>query len=203
MKIWVLICFLLGVSLVNNVSAQDTIWFLSGERLITSSYNIKIEDGMLNYFNKRNKEKHVGLEYVYSVIEKTGNKKIYYEPAVMENTPFSVDQMWSFIKGEYEAHENYHATGSTLIGIGAGVSGVYLFPTVFYSPIVPAVGSVITGMTNVRDKKVGKKYPQYVDNEYFIAGYREVSNQKRVSNSIKGGILGLVVGIASAVIISK
>ena len=57
MKICVLICFLLSISLINNVSAQDTIWFLSGERLITSSYNIKIEDGMLNYFNKRNKER--------------------------------------------------------------------------------------------------------------------------------------------------
>lgn len=207
MKICMLICFMLTISLVNKVSAQDTIWFLSGERLITSNYTIKVEDGMLKYFNKRNKEKQVGLEFVYSVNEKTGYKKIYYEPSIMDNTPFSVDQMWSFIKGEYEAHENYHASGSTIIGIGTGIGSVYLLPamqlSVFYSPIIPALGSAVNGMTNVSDNKIIKKYPQYSDNEYFIAGYREVSNQKRVSNSIKGGILGLLVGFASAIIISN
>jgi hypothetical protein len=207
MKICMLICSMLCILLVDNISAQDTIWFLSGERLITSNYTIKTEDGMLNYFNKRNKEKHIGLEYIYSVNEKTGYKKIYYEPSIMDNTPFSVAQMGSFIKGEFEAHNNYHAAGSTLIGIGTGIGGVYLFPalgtSVFYSPLVPAVGSAINGMTNVSDKKIGKKCPQYADNEYFIAGYREIANQKRVSNSIKGGILGLAIGIASAIILYR
>jgi hypothetical protein len=189
------------------VFSQDTIWFLSGERLITSNYTIKIEDGMLNYFNKRNKEKHIGLEYVYSVNEKSGAKKIYYEPTVMDNTPFSVDQMWSFIRGEYEAQENYHPVGSTIIGVTAGAGSVYLVTLIsgspFLSPLIPAAGSAITGLTDIPQKNIQKKYPQYSDNEFFIAGYREIGNQKRVSNSIKGGLLGLVLGIASAIVISN
>jgi hypothetical protein len=198
-----LICFLVLTAYVKDVVGQDTIWFLSGERLITSNYNIKVEDGMLNYFNKRNKEKHVGLEYVFSVVEKNGYKKIYYEPTVMDNTPFSVDQMWSFIRGEYEAHENYHPFGATLIGFGSGAGSVFIPMPVFYAPLVPALASGITGMTDVSQDKIAKKYPQYSDNEFFISGYREVANQKRVSNSIKGGLLGLVLGITSVIIISN
>jgi len=207
MKICLLILLSFIIFFSENCSAQDTIWFLSGERLITSNYTIKTEDGMLNYFNKRNKEKHVGLEFVYSVNEKNGNKKVYYESSIMENMPFSVDQMGSFIKGEYEAHDNYHATGATVIGILTGAGGVYLSSLVvgtpFYSPVVPAIGSVIVGSTNKNADKIAEKYPQYANNEYFIMGYQEIANQKRISNSIKGGILGLVLGVASAIIISK
>lgn len=207
MKYCILILFFLLSSWLNPIFSQDTIWFLSGERLITSNYTIKVEDGMLNYFNKRNKEKHVGLEYVFSVNEKSGNKKIYYEPTIMDNTPFSVDQMWSFIQGEYEADNNYHPKGATFIGLGTGIGGVYLATLVagspFLSPLVPAAGSAITGLTDVKQEKVQEKYPQYADNEFFLAGYREIGNQKRVTNSIKGGIIGLAVGIVSGIIISK
>jgi len=198
---------MLCILLTKHVSAQDTIWFLSGERLITSNYNVKVQDGMLNYFNKRNKEKHVGMEYVYSINEKTGYKKVYYEPSIMDNTPFSVEQMGSFIKGEFEAHEHYHATGSTFIGIATGIGGVYISAitvgTPFYSPIIPAVGSAVNGMTHVSEKRIAKLYPKYADNEFFIEGYREISNQKRVSNSIVGGIVGLAIGVVSGIIISN
>ncbi len=207
MKFCILIISFLLSSLFNSVFSQDTIWFLSGERLITSNYNIKVEEGMLNYFNKRNKEKHVGLEFVYSVNEKNGFKKIYYEPTIMDNTPFSKDQMWSFIRGEFEAQENYHPRGSTIIGLTAGVGGIYFVTYVagspFLSPLIPAIGSTITGLTNVNQENIVKKYPQYAENEFFIAGFREVGNQKRVSNSIKGGLIGLVLGVASAIVISN
>lgn len=205
MKFCILIMFFLLSSLFNSGFAQDTIWFLSGERLITSNYNIKVEDGMLNYFNKRNKEKHVGLEFVYSVNEKNGFKKIYYEPTIMDNTPFSKDQMWSFIRGEFEAQENYHPSGSTIIGLTTGAGGVYLVTLLagspFLAPLIPAAGSSVTGLTNVSQEKIVKKYPQYAENEFFIAGFREVGNQKRVSNSIKGGLIGLALGIVSAIVI--
>ena len=207
MKYCILISIFLLSSSIKPAFCQDTIWFLSGERLITSNYNIKVEDGMLNYFNKRNKEKHVGLEYVFSVNEKSGKKTIYYEPTVMDNTPFTVDQMWSFIKGEYEASQNYHPKGATIIGLGAGIGSVYLLTytagSPFLSPLLPAAGSAITGLTDVKQENIQKKYPQYADNEFFIAGFREVGNQKRVSNSIKGGIVGLVIGVVSAIVISK
>jgi hypothetical protein len=178
---------------------------MSGERLITSNYTVKVEDGMLTYFSKRNKEKKVGLEYVFSIHEKNGNERVFYEATSIDNTPFSVEQMRSFMKGEFEASQNYHANGATIVGIVAGASGIYLITyaigTPFLSPVVPAANSAVTGMINPSEKRILKKYPQYADDEYFKAGYIEVGKQKRISHSIVGGIIGLAVGVVSALII--
>jgi len=207
MKLFFIISVSVFISLNGSISAQDTIWFLSGERLITSNYTLKTEDGMLTYFNKRNKEKQVGLEYVFSIHGKNGYEKIIYEPSIMNNIPFSVEQMRNFIKGEFEASEHCHAVGATLTGLIAGCGSVYFFltfgPTEFYSPIVPAGTSAIVGMTNVSKRHIMRKYPEYADDEYFKAGYAEIGKQKRVSHSIMGGIIGLTVGVASTFIIKK
>jgi len=198
--IFLILFFLIEIA----CKAQDTIWFLSGERLITSNYTLKTEDGMLTYF-KGKKEKKVGLEYVFSVHEKNGYEKVFYEPTSIENTPFSVEQMRSFIKGEFEASEHYKATGATIIGVTAGIGGIYLFPIlkarVFWSPVLPTGTSAIIGSTNICEKKIIKKFPQYTNDEYFISGYSEIVKQKRISHSIVGGVIGLAVGVASALII--
>ncbi|OFX41583.1 MAG: hypothetical protein A2X08_06560 [Bacteroidetes bacterium GWA2_32_17] len=198
--IFLILFFLIGIT----CKAQDTIWFLSGERLITSNYTLKTEDGLLTYF-KGKKEKKVGLEYVFSVHEKNGYEKVFYEPTSIENTPFSVEQMRSFIKGEFEASEHYKATGATIIGVTAGIGGIYLFPIlnapVFWSPVLPTGTSAIIGSTNICEKKIIKKFPQYTNDEYFISGYSEIVKQKRISHSIVGGVIGLAVGVVSALII--
>ena len=156
------------------------------------------------YF-KGKKEKKVGLEYVFSVHEKNGYEKVFYEPTSIENTPFSVEQMRSFIKGEFEASEHYKATGATIIGVTAGIGGIYLFPIlnapVFWSPVLPTGTSAIIGSTNICEKKIIKKFPQYTNDEYFISGYSEIVKQKRISHSIVGGVIGLAVGVVSALII--
>ncbi len=206
MKIFISIFILLQIVTCNNIIAQDTIWFMSGERLITSNYTLKVEDGMLTYFNKRNKEKKVGLEYVFSIHEKNGNERVFYEATSIDNTPFSVEQMRSFMKGEFEASQNYRSNGSFIVGFVAGAGGFYLFPLVlnapvFYSPVIPAANSAVTGMINPSEKKIIKKYPQYAEDEYFKAGYTEIGKQKRISHSIVGGIIGIAAGIVSALII--
>ncbi len=202
MRILNLLILFLFVSII--AKSQDTIWFLSGERLITSNYTLKTEDGMLTYI-KGKKEKNVGLEYVFSIHEKSGYEKVFYEPTSIDNTPFTVEQMRSFIKGEFEASENYRATGATITGITAGVGGVYLLSfinaPIFWSPVLPTGVSAIVGSTNINSKKIDKKYPQYADDEYFKSGYSEIVKQKRISHTIVGGIIGLAVGVASGLLI--
>jgi len=194
--------------LITSIScfSQDTIWFLSGERLITSNYSIKMEDGMLTYL-KKNKEKKVGLEYVFSIHEKNGYEKVYYEATSIDNVPFSVEQMRSFVKGEFEASENYKANGAFLTGFVSGAGSVILIPFVssriFWSPVVPATVSAIVGSTNIKESKIIKKYPQNSNDEYFISGYSEIVKQKRISHSIVGGLVGLVAGISTAILINN
>ncbi|HOU98275.1 MAG TPA: hypothetical protein PLP65_05460 [Bacteroidales bacterium] len=187
---------------------EDTIWFLSGERLISSQYNINVEDGILTYMNKHNKKKQVGLEYIFSVVDSKNKEKVYFESTTIGKTYFTVEQMRSFIQGEYLARNNYHAPLATASGIITGAGAVYAVPSlvglnVFFSPLVPAANAAIIGSFNYKDEKVVKKYPEKKDDTYFIAGYKEVVTQKRINNSIKGGLIGLGLGVASAIIIHQ
>lgn len=206
MKLFAVTILLISLIFENQAVSQDTIWFLSGEKLITSNYKVKVDQGILTYINKRNKEKISLLENVFSINEKNGYKKIYFEPVIIDNTPFSVEQMWSFIKGESEAWEKYKCRGSFLTGFVSGFGGVFLLArikTPFYAPIVPATTSMIIGVINPSSRAIKRKYPQYASDEYFIAGYKEIASQKRIGASINGGIVGLAAGVVAAIIIAN
>ncbi|MCX7861900.1 MAG: hypothetical protein N2449_02770 [Bacteroidales bacterium] len=193
-----------------NIQAQkaDTIWFLNGERLITSNYSINVEDGILTYQVKKNKMRQVGLEFVFSVVDSNNNEKVYFEPTTIEKRYYSVEDMRNFIKGEYTAHQQYHSPFPIISGVVTGAGSVYAVPSllglnVFFAPLVPAANSAIIGTFNYKEAKVKKMYPQHSDNPYFIAGYREVVTQKRITNTIKGGLIGLGLGVVSAVLINQ
>lgn len=187
---------------------EDTIWFLSGERLITSQYNINVEDGILTYISKHQKKKDIGLEYIFSVIDSKNNEKVYFEASTIGKTYFTIEQMRSFIQGEYIARNHFHAPLATISGIITGAGAVYAIPSilglnVFFSPLVPATNAAIIGSFNYKDEKVIKQFPNKIDDTYFIAGYKEIATQKRINNSIKGGLIGLGLGVASAIIIQQ
>ncbi len=187
---------------------KDTIWFLNGERLISSRYMVLVEDGMLTYYNKHDKRKQVGLEYVFSIVDSKNKEKIYFEPATIDKTFYTVEQMRSFVKGEFSARNEYKPSFALASGLIIGAGAVYAVPTllnlnVFFSPLVPAANTAIVGNFNIKDSKIIKKYPAMTDDSYFIAGYKEVATQKRINNSMKGGLIGLGLGIISAIVINK
>lgn len=208
MKLFVLLTFFVWLYNLTSYAQEDTIWFLSGERLISSQYTINVEDGILTYINKRNKKKQIGLEYVFSIVDSKNKEKVFFESTTIGKTYFTVEQMRSFIRGEFIAHENYHSPFSTVSGIITGTGSIYAVPSllglnVFFAPLVPAANSTIVGLFNYKEKKVIEKYPEHKDDNYFIAGYREVATQKRINNTIKGGLIGLGLGVASAIIINQ
>ncbi len=204
-----LIVLLLFISETFILNAQkDTIWLLSGEPLVTSNFNLNIEDGILTYMNKRNKLKQIGLEYVFSVVDSNNKEKVVFESTTIGKTYFTIEQMRSFIKGENAASKSFHSPFSTISGIVTGAGSIYLLPVVlhlnvFFSPVIPATNSAVVGAFNYKEEKVKKKYPDKADDVYFIAGYRELATQKRINNSIKGGIIGLGLGIASAILLKN
>lgn len=201
------ILFALIFFIAPDLFSQNKVMFLSGETLITSHYEIKIDDGMLVYQNKHNKDKQVGLEYIFSITDSLGNENIIYEASVMEDISFSVEQMKRFINGEITARNHYHAPIASLTGFASGAGGIFLVPAlgwnVFYAPLVPALSSTMVGATHASRKRIERKYPEYANDEYFIMGYTEVAQQKRITNTLKGAGLGIVAGIISAIALSN
>lgn len=190
------------------VSQEDTIWFLNGERLILSQYTINVEDGILTYINKHNRKKQVGLEYIFSIVDSKNNEKVFFESATIGNTYFTIEQMRSFVQGEYFAHKTFRTPITTASSIISGAGAVYMVPAliglnILFSPLIPAANVAIIGSFNYKDKNVIRKFPEKKDDTYFIAGYKEIATQKRINNSIKGGLIGLGLGVASAIIIHQ
>lgn len=207
MKKNIILLLILSKSLLFAQKA-DTIWFLNGERLVTSQYSVNVEDGVLSYLTKKSKSRQVGLEYVFSIIDSNNVEKVYFEPTTIENRYYSVEDMRSFIKGEFTANEKYRSPFPFVSGFVTGAGSVYAVPmllglNVFFSPLVPSANSAIVGTFNYQEDKVKKKYPEFANDPYFIAGYREVVTQKRITNSIKGGVIGLGVGVVSVFIINQ
>lgn len=207
MKRFIILILLISEALF--VSAQkDTVWLLSGEPMLISNYNLNIEEGIITYMNKHNKRKVIGLEYVFSVVDSNNKEKVIFESTTIGKTYFTVEEMRSFIKGEHAASKSFHSPFSTISGLVTGAGSIYLLPVVFnlnvfFSPVIPATNSAVIGAFNYHEDKVKKKYPEKSDDVYFIAGYREMATQKRINNSIKGGIIGLGLGIASAIILKN
>lgn len=207
MRIFVFFQLFFAISFIFAQKA-DTIWFLNGERLITSNYFINVEDGILTYLTKKNKERKVGLEFVFSIIDTNSNEKVYFEPTTIEKRYYSVEDMRNFIHGEYMAMKSYNSVYPFLSGVITGAGSVYAVPyllglNVFFSPLVPAANTAIIGTFNYKEEKVKNKFPEYANNPYFVAGYCEVVVQKRINNTIKGGIVGFGIGIVSAIIIHQ
>jgi hypothetical protein len=183
---------------------QDTINFINGESIIVTEYNISNEAKELFYKNEKGKTKAVEVESIFSINDKAGKKTIYYTPdSIMEDGSFtfSVAEMEKYMNGGKFARKNYKAKEILLAGFAIGATSGLLIPS-FYSPIAPAVFTGVAGNTYCQ-KHINKKYPEYANDSYFMAGFKEYAKSKRTKNAIVGGIAGLIVGVGTSFIISS
>ena len=182
--------------------SQDTIVYLSGDKELIHKYTFDDKNLTLNYLNKRGKEKSVEYDFLFSVIDSTGKEKIMFKTSNIDGEEFSVEQMRSFVNGEIAGRENHKARLSTASGFVFGAAGGALFASgMFIAPLIPAANSAVIGFTKVNEKKIKEKFPEYTDDEYFVKGYKIAAKENRTTNSLKGGLVGLLVGIASVLII--
>ncbi len=193
------IFFLLVVTYSKLAVSQDTILLVSGDKMVLNNYTLVDSTFSLNYFNKRGKEKSIDYYYIFSIIDSTGNERILFEPSKIEGVDYTIPQMRSFIDGEIAAYKNHKARIATASGFVFGAAGMFLLPT-FYSLLIPATNSFAVSLTKPRKKNIIKKYPDKANNKYFIDGYTKAGKEKRINNSIKSGLIGVVTGIIAAII---
>jgi len=195
------------LTIISSASfSQTTVWFLNGDKMEVTGCKVNEKEWIVQYYNKRQKEKIIDLDYVFSITDSLGAEKVYYIPVKFDDgDTFSVAQMRSFVEGEFDASIEHKARLSFASGfVVGGSAGVLLYPSLlFYSPAFPAGAAVISGLTQPSDKKITKLHPERVNDEHYKFGYQESAKHKRAVASIKGGLLGLVVGIAAAFIFIK
>lgn len=200
---WLLIFFVLN----DYVFCQsDTILLLSSQKIEASSFLIDDENGLIKYKNKRNKEKIIPIDVVYSVTDRNNNTKILFEPRTIGKISFDQKQMYDFIQGEVYAQKNHKITIPFASGVIIGASSIfmsmYFLGTPFYSPLLPATSIFITGALPISEKKIKKIIPDvHYQNDYFVLGYKENATDMNIKSSIKGNVIGFVLGLAGSIIL--
>ncbi len=189
----------LAITISKSSFSQDTILLVSGDKMILNKYTLVDSTFSLNYFNKRGKEKTIDYYYIFSITDSTGKERIFFEPSKVEDIDYTIPQMRSFINGEIEARKTHKARIATASGFVVGAGAMFLLPT-FYSLLIPATNSFVVSLTKPNEKKIIEKYPEKANDKYFINGYIQAGKEKRINNSIKSGLVGILTGIGAAIL---
>ncbi len=198
---------LLSIFLIFSAShAQNTVSLLNGKKISINDYNInKDEDaGNLIYKNSNGKERQIGVDEIFSITDKAGNENIFYKQDSLTGNFFTIKQMGDYIKGEFEARQNYKAPLSTVLGfVAGGTSAILPLDKMFYAPLIPGAATAIIGSTKPAENKIKNQHPNYATNNYYLLGYKESAKRKRINNALKGSAVGMVTGIIIAFIIGN
>ena len=176
--------------------SQNTVLLTNGKKMSIGEYKVS-DNGFLAYKNQKNKINNIELADIFSVIEKSGNEKIFFKPDSIDNESFTVDQMRFFVKGESDAINNYKSPWTTIGGVVIGAGSVISIPLAglnsLYVPIFPLAYTTSVGLIK-KAKKIGIE-EQYLENKHYVLGFDKAAKHKRIKNSLFGSGIGLVVGI--------
>lgn len=216
----ILIC----VFCINIAFSQDTILLLSGKVYsgqITEVSNdfIKIKTSE----RKQNSSKLIYNDEIFSFV-KNNNETIIYKPDSVNGSSFNALQMDYFIKGIQDGKKFYHAPFATVGGFAAGITGSVFG---FWGSVIPTSYVLITGL---KTPKIKTTFPdedkitlpenqksltyglQFLPNKELVStndqkyysvyeyGYNISAKDKKIRNSIKGSVLGVVTFIAAAIL---
>ncbi len=209
---------------INFSFSQDTLLLLTGKM-----YSGQITEISNNYIRVRaegfriNKSKLIYKDELFSYFKNNYNN-IIYTPDSINEAAFNTLEMEYFIKGIQAGKKQYHAPFATLGGFTAGVTGGVFG---FWGALIPSSYILITGIKtpkaetnfyntnniqipgNNTNLNYGLKYTSTMevsstDNQkyssFYESGYRTSAKDKKIKNSIKGSVLGIITCVAATLI---
>ncbi|MBU0487793.1 MAG: hypothetical protein KKA07_18435 [Bacteroidetes bacterium] len=170
-----------------NVSGQDTIYKMNG-KIISGVQVLESENArLIKYMTPNNKMKVVIWEDVYSVVM-AGKTTVIYQQDTGTGSIMSQKDMWSYVQGMQYARKVYHTPIATLFGIGVGAGSARITP--FYGLPGPALYTVFKGLLNPKIRSRKDIDPYLLYDEHFVQGYKNTARNKKVRNTIFGGLFG-------------
>lgn len=185
-----------GLFLAHHILAQnikkDTIYLMNGNIIEESVLDTSLGAVTINHPSKINKKLHFENDQLFSVHYHTGIRQQYYMQDTVKGNWFTREEMWMFMKGERDAKKGFKARGAL---IGSGVAGLVGGLTgTFFAPVAPYGYMALSGITKVRIRHHTVSNPNYLESDAYILGYERVARQKRRTQSLLGGTVGLVLG---------
>lgn len=215
---------LIFVFCISITFSQDTLLLLTGK--IYSGQITEISNNFIIIKTEGKKLNPLKLIYndeLFSFV-KNNNETIIYKPDSINESTFNALEMKYFIKGTQDGKKFYHAPFATIGGFAAGMTGGVFG---FWGSIIPTSYVLITGLKTPKVKtsfpdedkitlpanqvnlSYGLKFSpikevmptnDQIYNSFYEYGYNISAKDKKIKNSIKGSVLGVVTFIAAAMI---
>jgi hypothetical protein len=189
------------------VAAQDTIIMYDGRHIPIKNYNLNEELQEIEYTSAKGKTKVIDLEDAFS-IKSSDKEKILYQTDSSKSQYMCVDDMKCYVKGAESANESYAATVATVAGlvIGAGSMAYAMADNtklnMLMAPLVPLSFCIGISLTKPCESRIKQRYPEWSNNERFVAGYKNQARKKRVRNAIVSSAAGMLFSFATMSLIS-
>jgi hypothetical protein len=185
-----------------KANAQHSIWLLDGKKMEVSNFKLNTSDSTINYKTIDGKSRVLPCEQVFAVYDSLGTEQLIYVPNLTDRL-FSVEQMKNYLQGERDAKLSYNPKGVFWGGVGIGAVTPVLLPVIkvhyALSPLTSASYSGFMGMKKINESKLNIP-EKYKSDQYYLQGYLDAANKKRMKKSLFGGGVGLVVGFALLVL---
>lgn len=187
----------------NIIAQQNSLWLTNGKKLTISDYKIWQEesgDSVFNYTSSKGKDKQVYLDEVFSIIDNTGNENVIYHSNIAIGEVLTVEQMRSYVNGRYDGSQT---KVSPWVAVSAGVLGVgsAFIPSpsiksadIPVGVIIPFAHATVVGAFATPDKVLNKKFPEKINDEFYIMGVDQSLRKKRIRNSLIAGVAGFIAG---------
>ena len=200
-----LISFIIFASFIFQINsqAQNTLILVNGKKIAIGEY--KYGDAYLTYKSQKGKLKSTYLDDVFAVKEQNGKEKVFYIPDSTEANAFTVNQMRDFVNGTYDARTNYKTPWITSVGliVGGGSAGLTAAGmSSLLVPVLPSFYSACIGLIKVKKEKLNLP-AKFKNNEYYMEGYVQRVNHKRINHAILGSGAGIALGIVAVILFAK
>ncbi len=183
------------------VYAQDSLIMYNGQYYKGKVIEFNNNDTKLKFeVQKKNKSKIklVQRADVFAIYYKDSISRVFYEPLMTEERPWTTDEIGRYIAGENLARYRYHAPWASAVG---AVTGVGLLQIGMFGIAVPAAYMGVVAAIPVNPKS--KKYfpTEKLNDEYYVEGFKYVARRKKLVNAAIGSAAGIVVfGTIAAII---
>lgn len=125
------------------------------------------------------------------IIEK--ERVIYQQDTLDDRYILTEYEMRCWSMGRRSARKYYQSPLSTLGGVLTGFGGGML--NLYVSPLPATIFTAINGAIRPKIGKTGKEDLPYLNEEYFVEGYRLQASKKKLFNSLIGAAPALIGGV--------
>lgn len=200
------LCFILVLLAVNQplkaqATARDTLWLLSGKRLIINDYQFNDKHQALLFQTEKGRDRYSYYEDLFSLQPHDSTEHVFYtlDSASQENN-FTVSQMRSYVSGAYDARQYYKPRFAFFSGMTVGALAPFVH--VKLAPLLPlaygvAIGQMMPHSTRFRSEEFS------VHDTYYMQGYVQVVGEKNTIHALLGGATGLALSYAAAILIAN